>query len=86
MEKNIACKNKPVYSSWVKGSIDGMRIDAMRIYLEKNNWLEEDIFLNVFNIVKFKENFSQTENLTFEQAIEAVKIYEKIDSTLKQNQ
>ena len=50
MEKNIACKNKPVYSSWVKGSIDGMRVDAMRIYLEKNNWLEEDIFLNVFRI------------------------------------
>jgi hypothetical protein len=43
-------------------------------------------YLNVFNIVKFKENFSQTENLSFEQAVDAVRAYEKIDFVLKQNQ
>jgi hypothetical protein len=95
--KTLRCKAQPVYSSWVVTSYDKMRTDAMKIYLEKNDWLKKDVNLNVFNIVRLKEHFSlfyvsdiyqigQTENLTFEQAIEAVRIYEKIDSTLKQNQ
>jgi hypothetical protein len=95
--KTLRCKDQPVYSKWVNSSFDNMRTDAMRIYLEKNDWLEKDVNLNVFNIVKFKEHFfsfyisdiyqiGQTENLTFEQAIEAIRIYEKIDSSLKQNQ
>ena len=95
--KTFRCKTQPVYSSWVVSSYDKMRTDAMKIYLEKNDWLEKDASLNVFNIVKLKEHFclfyvsdiyqvGQTENLTFEQAIEAVRVYEKIDSTLKQNQ
>lgn len=95
--KTFRCKKQPVYYSWVDSCYNKMRTDAMRIYLEKNDWLEKDVSLNVFNIVKLKEHFSlfyvsdiyqvgQTENLTFEQAIEAVRIYEKIDSTLKQNQ
>jgi hypothetical protein len=56
-----------------------MRIDAMRIYLEENDWMQSDVSLNSFNIVNFKEHFLQTENLSLEQAIDAVRVYDKIN-------
>jgi hypothetical protein len=74
-------RKKKTGSLWISDSIQKMRIDAINQYLKKYNWLEEDKSLNVFKIINFKEHFSKTENLNFEEAVDAIRIYEKIDFT-----
>lgn len=85
--KNVSSIHKSrSYSRYVSPFIQKMRIDAMQQYLQKYDWLKGNIDLNVFEVIKFKEYFPKTENLDFEEAIDAVRIYEKIDFNLKQNQ
>ncbi len=84
-KKNSVAKasKKKVLANYNSRYMQKMRYDAMRQYLCKHDWLEGNIDLDDFSIVKLKNHFSKTENLDFEEAINAVRIYEKIDPSLK---
>lgn len=79
--KNVTTSKKRRVSSGFISNWQGMRDDAMAQYLAKYDWLEGNQELRNFNILKHKEHFSKTENLDFEEAINAVRIYEKINIT-----
>jgi hypothetical protein len=53
------------------------RYDAMNSYLSKNNWLEFDKERDCFKICKHEDCFEKIDNLDFEEAINAVRVYEK---------
>jgi metal-responsive CopG/Arc/MetJ family transcriptional regulator len=80
-KKNSVAKasKKKVLANCNKPHIQEIILDAMRQYLQKHDWLQGNDQLNSFNIIKLKEHFSKTEDLDFEEAIDAVRIYEKIN-------
>lgn len=53
------------------------RYDAMTMYLEKHDWLILNQTTGLFDIKKHFEVFEKIDNLEFEEAIDAVRIYEK---------
>lgn len=76
--KKVAASKKRRASCNFVSNWQGMRDDAMAQYLAKHDWLEGNQELRRFNILKHKEHFSKTENLDFEEAINAVRVYEKL--------
>lgn len=72
------------YSRYI--SMQKLHVDAMQQYLKKYDWLKGNVDLNIFEVVKFKEHFPKTENLDFKEAVDAVRIYEKINFNLEHNQ
>lgn len=69
--------NHERYSYGTLVIIDIMRYDAMIQYLEKHDWLIYNETTESFDIKKHQEVFDKINNLEFEEAIDAVRIYEK---------